>query len=402
MVFFDKVALAPPDPILGLSSAFLADPRTVKVNLGAGIYKDEALKTPIMRAVKQAEAQLLQGEKNKEYLPIEGDRLYIEQMGQMVFGADFWSQESSRICGFQTPGGTGALRVGAAFLKKELNSPVFIPSPTWPNHRGVFLASGFSVDHYPYYDFKNHTLEFEKVLSFLKTLAPKSVLILHASCHNPTGVDFTAEQWKLIADVCVLRQLLPFFDCAYQGFGKGIDEDVQAVRMFAAQGIEMMVAVSQSKNFSLYGERVGALYVLSSSAQINENVRSGVKIVIRTLYSNPPMHGAKVVGTILQDLVLKASWLEELEEMRNRIDSMRKEFVQALLPNVLERDLSYMEKGHGMFCFTGLNKHQVEKITKDFGIYMTMDGRINICGLTVKNIPYVVEALTAVIHEGGD
>jgi aspartate/tyrosine/aromatic aminotransferase len=389
MVFFDKVPLVPADPILGLSVAFREDPRPSKVNLGAGVYKNEQLVTPVMRAVKQAESRLLQGEESKEYLPIDGEPLYIEQVGRLVWGPD-WEEVAERTCGFQAPGGTGALRVGGTFLNKQIGANLFIPQPSWPNHKGVFTAAGFEVGVYPYYNFSTHTVEFEHLFSFLSKLAPGNIILFHASCHNPTGEDFSREQWEILSEVCLQRRLLPFFDCAYQGFGQGLDRDVESIRLFAKKGLEMIVAVSQSKNFSLYGERVGGLYVLSKDKEMAGRIRSLVKQVIRTLYSNPPMHGAKVVGEILRSPHLRAIWLEELGEMRMRITAMRGALVDALSKRVRGKDLSYMQRGNGMFCFTGLNKSQVERMLRDEGIYMTADGRINICGVNAQNIDYVV------------
>jgi len=401
MVFFEEVPLAPPDPILGLTIAFQEDPRSSKVNLGAGIYKDENLKTPVMKVVKHVEANLVETEQSKEYLPIDGDKAYVSQIGQLVFGSDFWKSESERICGFQAPGGTGALRVGGAFLKKETEGPLYIPNPSWPNHKGVFTAIGYNVGIYPYYNFDNHCLEFEKMLSFFETLPFRSIILFHASCHNPTGEDLSLSQWETISEVCIKKQFFPFFDCAYQGFGRGIDEDVAPIRLFAGKQIEMAVAVSQSKNFSLYGERVGGLYVLSLNKTVADNVRSSVKQVIRTHYSNPPMHGAKIVGQVLQDEALRKKWLEELEMMRQRINQTRKDLMESLEKRVKGKNLSYMKTGNGMFCFTGLNKSQVETMIRDFGIYMTTDGRINICGLNGGNIEYVAEAISTVMQRGG-
>ncbi len=394
MVFFEKISLAPPDSILGLTAAFVADPRKTKVNLGAGIYKDETLKTTVLNVVKQAEALILETEKSKEYLPIDGDRVFIEQIASLIFGP----VNSDKICGFQTPGGRGALRIGGSFLKKEVDGALFIPNPSWPNHKGVFTAAGFNVGEYPYYDFENHCIHFDKMLSFLNQLPVHSIVLLHAACHNPTGADLSMEQWQQIAGVCVKKNLLPFFDCAYQGFGRGIDEDVEPIRLFAKLGMEMLVAVSQSKNFSLYGERVGALYVVTGSKMIAENVKSRIKQIIRTLYSNPPMHGAKIVATILQDPKLRQDWEKELEEMRSRINALRETFTEALINRSQSTDFSYLKEGRGMFCFTGLNKAQVEKMIADFGVYMTGDGRINVCGLNRSNLDYVADAIAAVLR----
>ena len=401
MVFFEKVSLVPPDPIFGLTTAFQSDPRKTKVNLGAGVYKNEQLVTPILSSVKQAEAFLTETEMSKEYLPISGDQNFIDQIGQLVFGSDFWTASSDRVASFQTPGGTGALSIGGDFLKKEINAPLFLPNPTWPNHKNIFNALGFNVGVYPYYDFDQHVVQFEKTLSFFKTLPSQSILLFHASCHNPTGADLSIEQWRQLAELCENNQLLPFFDCAYQGFGEGIEQDVGPIRLFAARQIDMLVAVSQSKNFSLYGERVGALYAVAQKPDVAENVRSRIKQVIRTHYSNPPMHGAKIAAHILQTPHLRALWLQELEAMRTRINTVRRQFTEALSRKVPDKDLSYMQSGNGMFCFTGLNRLQVETIRQDGGIYMTADGRINICGLNSSNMDYVAQTMAAVMEKNG-
>jgi aspartate/tyrosine/aromatic aminotransferase len=398
MVFFEKVFLTPSDSILGLTAAFQKDPRSLKVNLGAGVYKNENLQTPVMEAVKQAEIQLLKIERNKDYLPIEGDPKYIDQIGRLVFGDDTWMSQSERIAGFQTPGGTGALSIGSAFLKKEFSPVVYIPNPSWPNHQGVFNAAGLKTELYPYYDFHHHCIEFEKMLTFFLSLPPGSFILFHASCHNPTGEDLSIDQWRILGDLCLHKQFLPFFDCAYQGFGLGIDHDVGPIRLFLDQQIEMVIAVSQSKNFSLYGERVGGLYIVSPNRTASENVKSSVKQVIRTHYSNPPIHGAAVVAMILEDISLRHLWLQELDRMRGRINQVRELLTQTLNGRIQGRDLNYMKQGKGMFCFTGLNPLQAEVMVRDYGIYITGDGRINICGLNSSNIDYVAEALVTVLE----
>ncbi len=401
MVFFDAVPLAPPDPILGLTVAFQEDPRSTKVNLGAGIYKNESLQPPVMKAVKQVETWLVETEQSKEYLPIDGDKTYINQIAQLVFGVDFWKRESERVCGFQAPGGTEALRIGAAFLKKEMGGSLYIPNPSWPNHKGVFAAAGYPIGLYPYYNFDGHCLEFEKMLAFFQSLPSRSIILFHVSCHNLTGKDLSRDHWEWLSKICVKKQFLPFFDCAYQGFGRGIDEDVAPIRLFAGKQIEMLVAVSQSKNFSLYGERVGGLYIVSQNKTVSDHVRSIVKQVIRTHYSNPPLHGAKIVGQILQDDALRQVWTDELEMMRKRISNARKHLMEALEKRVRGKNLNDMKLGNGMFCFTGLNKSQVETMIRDFGIYMTSDGRINICGLNGSNMEYVADAFATVMQRGG-
>jgi len=396
MPFFEHVPLAPPDPILGLTAAYFADPRENKVNLGVGYYKDEMLRTPIMQCVKQAERVLLESEPNKEYLPIDGHKTFIEKVAEMVFGQAFWKKELSRIAGFQTIGGTGALKIGGTFCKEEVDRPIFIPVPTWPNHRGVFTGCHLRIDSYPYYDLKTHKLAWDLFLDFLEKREEGSIIVLHASCHNPTGRDPSMEQWKTLAEVMRRKKLIPFFDCAYQGFGEGLEEDAQAVRLFAESGLEMFVAFSAAKNFSLYGERVGALFILAQTATTAEHITSRVKQMIRTNYSNPPRHGVAVVAHILSDASLHAQWKKELHHMRERINRMRKELAERLIQQSKTHDFQHLKSGLGMFCFTGLDEGQVERLRLEYGIHMPRDGRINVCGLNQNNIEYVVDSLLRV------
>ncbi len=351
------------------------------------------LRTPIMQCVKQAERALVESEPNKEYLPIEGHKALVEKVGEMIFGPLFWKKERSRIAGFQTIGGTGALKIGGTFCKEEVNHPVFIPLPTWPNHRGVFSGCDLSIESYPYYDAKTHKLAFEAFLAFLEQREEGSIIVLHASCHNPTGQDPTMQQWKMISEVMGRKKLIPFFDCAYQGLGEGLDEDAQAVRLFAQSGLEMFVAFSAAKNFSLYGERVGALFILAESSAAVEHITSRVKQMIRTNYSNPPRHGAAVVAHILCDASLHAQWKSELHHMRERINHMRKKLADRLIHQSKTREFQHLKSGRGMFCVMGLDGLQVERLVSEYGIHMPRDGRINVCGLNQNNIDYVVDAI---------
>lgn len=382
MSFFEKIPLAPPDPILGLTLAFQEDTRSTKVNLGAGIYKTADLRTPVLSCVKSAESVLLDTEKSKEYLPIEGDHLFIDRIGELIFGDALWEE---RIAGFQTVGGTGALKIGGTFLKEEADKPIWLSVPTWPNHRAVFLSCGLKVDHYPYYKV------FEKMIDCLESMQPGSIVVLHASCHNPTGWDLNLEQWKTVLALFKQKKLIPFFDCAYQGFGRGFEEDVEAIRLFAREGLEMLVAVSSAKNFSLYGERVGALFIVAESTKIAEHISSRVKQIIRTTYSSPPMHGAKIVAHILSTSSLRKSWEEELNDMRQRINSLRFSLCERL-----GEEFSHLKSGLGMFAFTGLDKSGVDRLKTEYGIYMPSDGRINVCGLNQDNLDYVVDAIKQV------
>jgi aspartate aminotransferase len=397
MGFFDRVPLAPPDPILGLTTAFQNELRNNKVNLGVGLYKTEDLKTPVLESVKQAETALLKEEKSKEYLPIDGDRLYLEQMGALVFGEQTWSEQKKRIASFQSIGGTGALKIGGTFIKEELPHPIWIPTPTWPNHRGVFSHCGLKVENYPYYDPKRHRLDLEAMVSCLEKLSAGTVVLLHACCHNPTGSDPSKEQWKTLCDIFREKRLIAFFDFAYQGLGCGVEEDREAISHFFNSGLEMLVAVSNAKNLSLYGERVGCLFIVSGSAKIAEHISSRVKQMVRTNYSNPPMHGAKVAAYIFNQPSLRKLWLEELDAMRMRILKMRKLFAKKLFDKATKVDFSHIGKGSGMFGFTGLNELEVDKIRVEYGIYMPSDGRINVCGLNLDNMDYVVDAIIGLV-----
>lgn len=398
MDFFQQVPLVPADPILGLTALFNSDSRPSKVNLGVGLYKADDLSCPIMACVKEAEKELLALETSKEYLPIDGDRQYVAKLGELVFGAQLWTEGHERICGVQTVGGTGALSLGATFIKQELLSSVFISHPTWPNHAGVFRAAGLQVDNYPYYDMGRHELQFDAMLEYLGALKEKSVVLLHASCHNPTGMDLSAQQWNVLAELFKQKGLLAFFDCAYQGFGKGLEEDVRAIRTFVQKGMQIMVAVSNSKNFSLYGERVGAFFVVTPSSEIREKIASRLKQMVRVNYSNPPLHGARIVAHVLSHPHLVKRWEHELTQMRQRIDGMRQQLVQKLASHHVRIELEHLKNSQGMFCYSGLSKQQAERMCQEFGIYMTLDGRINVCGLTRANLDAVASAMFQVMQ----
>jgi aspartate aminotransferase len=301
--------------------------------------------------------------------------------------------EGKRVCGFQAAGGTGALRIAGEFLKQEVSERIAISDPTWPNHPAIFTRCGMVVEHYPYYDGKKHKLDFERCYGFLKNLTPGSCVLLQPCCHNPTGLDFSLEQWKSLAALFRQNGLLPFFDFAYQGFGTGIEEDASVIRMFAQEGMELVVAYSMSKNFGLYSERAGALFIVTGDQKTAEAVTSKVKTVIRTNYSNPPRHAASIVAHILSTPALKKKWEGEIESMRNRITGLRRQFVEALVAKSQRRDFSFLLEGKGMFCFTGLNSEEVERIKREFGIYLTNDGRINIAGLSQENLNYVADVL---------
>ncbi|MEX0961240.1 MAG: amino acid aminotransferase [Simkaniaceae bacterium] len=395
MGYFDHLDLMPPDPILGLTAAFQSDPRSEKIDLSVGIYRNEKLQAEKMRAVIQAEKVLLNEEVDKNYLPIDGCKGEIQGIKRLVFGEDLFEEEGPRIVGVQGLGGTGSIRVGLEFLKKQLGTKVFVPEVTWANHLKLVKYSNLELFRYPYYE--ENRVCFKKALEAFHKMPEKSVVILHGCCHNPTGADFTAEQWKEISALFLKKRLFPFFDLAYQGFGDGLERDAFAIRHFTQEGHEMAVAQSCSKNFGLYGERVGTLFILTEKPQIATHVLSHVKPFIRANYSNPPIHGAAIVSKILSDPKLKQVWKEQLDEMRLRIQEMREALVKALESKSIQKDFSFMKKRKGMFSFTGLTEDQSYKMIKDHAIYLTSDGRINVCGLNDENIDRVADAIKKVL-----
>lgn len=394
--FFDKVVAAPPDPILGLTAAFEADPRKIKVNLSVGIYRTAELKSKTMDCVKKAEKIIFDEEENKEYLPIHGHMEYVERVGEIVFGKELFEKIRSRTFGSQSVGGTGALRIGGEFLSEEIGKVIFLSNPTWSNHRNIFPRSGMKIETYPYYNSKKRKFDCDKMIEFLEELQNGSIILLHACCHNPTGSDPSHEEWEKISSVLLKKRHLPFFDFAYQGFGDGYEKDAFAVRLFAEMGHEMLIATSYSKTFGLYAERIGALFVIAKTDALREKLGSRIKAIIRANYSNPPLHGAKVISHVLGSSVLRQEWLSELSHMRDRIIEMRRALTSALISKSSGIDFSYLNERKGLFSFCDLNKEQVDRLIHEFGIYMTSDGRINVVGLNANNLDYVSEAIIRV------
>lgn len=396
MSFFNDVERALPDPVFGMAAAFNADPRPEKINLIMGVYKTPELRTPILASVKRAEGVILAEEKQKDYLPIEGNKEYLAHAGVLLFGGESWGQHAKRIAAVQGIGGTGALRLGADFLKQEVGEYLYYSHPTWVNHTQMMRQVGMKITHYPYYDVDNQLLQFDQMIHFLSELPAKSIVLLQVACHNPTGADPTLAQWKELSDLFLKKKLFPFFDFAYQGFAKGIEEDAAAVRLFLEAGHEMVVANSFSKNFGLYGERVGALFVVTASEKEAENVLSQLKILVRTDYSNPSIHGAKIVSHILGNPSFKAEWEAEVTAMRERIKEMKQALVTALQARSKKRDFNFFNERYGLFSFCGLKKSQVERLIAEYAIYMTGEGRINIAGLNQDNLEYVADAIIQV------
>jgi len=395
---FARVEPAPRDPILGLIEAFNHDTRPQKVNLGVGVYFTEEGRIPVLRAVADAERRRAAEPAARGYLPIEGIAAYDSATQKLILGADSPLIGQGRVITAQALGGTGALRIGADLLRRVLpESRVAISEPSWENHRAIFEAAGFTVVTYPYYNADTQGLDFSGMLNGLRALPARTIVTLHACCHNPTGVDLTLDQWRQVVDVVKLGDLVPFLDIAYQGFGGGIEPDGAAVRLFADAGLTFLVASSFSKSFSLYGERVGALTIVDQSQDESARVLSQLKRVIRANYSTPPTHGGMVVVTVLNTPELRAAWEAELGEMRARIKSMRRHLAQGLAARTKKRDFSFIERQNGMFSYTGLTADQVQRLRDEFGIYAVSTGRICVAALNSKNIDYVADSIAKVL-----
>jgi len=394
---FANVEMAPRDPILGLNEAYNADPRTEKVNLGVGVYYDDNGKIPLLAAVRAAEKARFEAAAPRGYQPIEGPAAYNSAVQNLLFGNDSELVAAGKVVTVQALGGTGALKVGADFLKQlDPQATVYISDPSWENHRALFQNAGFKVENYPYYDAATRGVNFAAMKAALATLPAGAIVVLHACCHNPTGADLTESQWGDVVEACRERRLVPFLDIAYQGFADGIEPDAAAVRMFEASGLQFFVSSSFSKSFSLYGERVGALSIITESKDEAARVLSQVKRVIRTNYSNPPIHGGAVVAAVLNSAELRKLWEDELAGMRERIRAMRVSLVDKLKAAGVAQDFSFVIAQRGMFSYTGLSAAQVEQLKSDFGIYAVSTGRICLAALNSGNIDYVAKAIAAV------
>ncbi|ARV25967.1 aspartate/tyrosine/aromatic aminotransferase [Vibrio anguillarum] len=395
---FEKVVAAPADPILGLTEEFKKDPRTEKINLGVGIYKNEAGETPVLATVKKAEAALLESEKTKSYLTIEGTAEYGLAVQKLLFGdeSEIVTQKLAKTA--QAPGGTGALRVAGEFIKRQIGDvKVWISNPTWANHHGVFNAAGLETTQYSYYNAETKDKDFAAMLTDLEQAQAGDIVLLHGCCHNPTGIDPTDKEWETLAKLVADKGLLPLFDFAYQGFAKGVEEDAQGLRTFAKYNKEILVASSFSKNFGLYNERVGAFTIVAGSTDVAETAFSQIKAIIRSIYSNPPAHGAAVVTYILNNAELRAEWENEVTEMRERIQEMRELFVTTLKAEGVKADFSFIERQNGMFSFSGLNKEQVARLKDELAIYIVGSGRISVAGMTKSNMGPLCKGIAAVL-----
>jgi len=396
---FEVLSMAPPDAILGLNDAFRKDPNPQKINLSVGVYKDAEGNTPILASVKEAERRLLATEVNKSYLPIEGSPQYGKFVRELLLGADHEIVTSQRACTAHTPGGTGALRVAADFLQRKLSvKRVWFSKPTWDNHLSVFQAAGLQVDTYAYIDAAGRGLDFAGMLAALNKIPAGDAVLLHAGCHNPTGIDPTVDQWRQIAGAIHERKLLPIVDFAYQGFGAGLVEDAEGLRLLAQPGKELLVCSSFSKNFGLYNERVGALTVVAADQAAADIALSHVKVCIRVNYSNPPCHGAAIATTVLADASLRKDWEAEVAGMRQRISLMRKLFVDTMKAKAPQHDFSFIQNQRGMFSFSGLTPLQVDELRSKHSLYIVVNGgRINVAGMTEGNMDRLCSSIAAVL-----
>lgn len=395
---FESIQAAPPDAILGLNEAFQKDTRDGKINLTTGVFKDETGATPVLHCVKEAERRLVEGETSKGYLPIDGDPEYCHLVAELNFGAGHEVLESGRAVTAQAPGGTGALRVAGDFLRATGSaSTIWCSSPTWPNHPKVFQASGLEVKNYAYFDADAHGVNLEGMLADIRQMAAGDVICLHACCHNPTGADPAADDWKQIADAVYGQGVMPLLDFAYLGFGQGVAEDTVALREFARPGEELIVASSCSKNFGLYRERTGSLTIVTKDAGAATAVASQVKTAVRVNYSNPPSHGGAVVRTVLGDAELRTQWDGELAAMRDRINGTRTLFTQKMSERLPDADFSFIEKQNGMFSFSGLTAEQVDRLKVEHAVYAVRSGRINVAGITPGNVDALCDAIVAVV-----
>lgn len=394
----DKIEMAPKDPILGVTEAYVADTNPKKVNLGVGIYTDDDGKVPVLQCVRKAEQKLVETALPRGYLPIDGIAAYDKATQQALFGADSEPVKSGRVVTVQTLGGTGGLKVGGDFLRRfNPGADLYISDPSWENHRALFEYAGFNVKTYPYYDAATNGVKFDDMLAALNAMAKGSVVVLHACCHNPTGIDLTPAQWQKVLDAVKQRELVPFLDLAYQGFADGLDADAAVVRKFATELPAVFVSSSYSKSMSLYGERVGALSIVTRDKEEAARTLSQLKRVIRTNYSNPPTHGGQAVAMVLTNPELRALWEKELGDMRDRIKVMRKALVEKVREQRSDFDFGFIVDQRGMFSYSGLTKAQVTKLREKYSIYALDSGRICVAALNTKNIDYVAKAIGDVL-----
>ncbi len=394
---FTKLTQLPADPILGLSVKFKADSNPNKIDLGAGIYKDELGHTPVLACVKAAEKFRLENESSKAYLSSAGSVLFNEKMTSLILG-DHKVIGENRVRTISTPGGTGALRTAGEFIKTcTPGATIWVSNPTWANHQGVFTAAGLNVKTYPYYDYENNGLDFDGMLAALKQVSKDDAVLLHACCHNPSGMDLNKEQWQQVADVAKQVGFIPVVDMAYQGFGQDLDTDAYGLRLMADTVEQMVICSSCSKNFGLYRERIGACSIIGKSAVAADIINSVLLSVVRVNYSMPPAHGAAIVETILDSAELTTQWHGELKEMRDRINGMRQLLVDQIAANGVTRDFSFITKQNGMFSFLGIDKEQVQRLQDEFSIYIVGSSRISLAGISPDNVGYLTKSIAKVL-----
>ncbi|WP_437958930.1 amino acid aminotransferase [Sorangium sp. So ce119] len=395
---FSDIPLAPADPILGLTDAFQKDQNPRKVNLGVGVYQNAQGKVPVLKVIREAEKRWYEKEDSKSYLPIDGAPAYTRAVQELLLGEGSAPVRDGRVVTAQALGGTGALKLGADFLRRFLpDSALWISAPSWENHRALFEAAGFKVSEYPYYDPTTHGLDFAGMRRALLEAPARTVILLHACCHNPTGVDLDAQQWDEVVRIVRERDLVPFIDFAYQGFGDGIEQDAAAVRAFARADLPCVIASSFSKSFSLYRERVGAVSLVTASSDEAKRVASQLKRVIRTNYSNPASHGAQLVALVLGDPELRRQWEGELGEMRDRIRAMRGRFVELLAKKGAGRDFSFITRQKGMFSYSGIELERVRRLRSEFGLYIVDSGRICVAAMNEGNLEYITDSIASVL-----
>ena len=395
---FGSLTAQPADPILGLLAKYKEDNNSLKIDLGVGVYKNEAGHTAILDCVKKAEKFRLDTEDTKVYIGPKGSPLFNEKMTDLIFTADHPVLTQDRVRTVSTPGGTGALRVAAEFINScKSNTTIWVSNPTWANHTGLFQAAGLTVKVYPYYDYENKTLDFDGMLNALKEVASDDIVLLHACCHNPSGMDLNNEQWQQVSDIAKTVGFMPLIDMAYQGFGQGLNEDAYGLRLMAASVKEMIVCSSCSKNFGLYRERIGACSIIAETSLRADIAFSVLLADIRCIYSMPPAHGAAIVETILNSDELTAQWYVELQEMRDRINGNRQLIVNKLLENGITRDFSFITRQSGMFSFLGITPEQVQRLQDEFSIYMVGSSRISIAGIAKTNVDYLAQSIAKVL-----
>ncbi len=388
------------DPILGLSEAFREDPSPGKINLTVGVYQNEQGISPVLPSVRQAGERLLQAAPSKTYLPINGQAAFVRHARNLLFGAENEMLATNRVATTQTPGGTGALRLAGEFVRRILGKrTVWVSNPTWANHKGIFASADLDLQSYPYFTPETHSLNMDGLVTVLEDIPENDVVLFHACCHNPTGIDPREEDWETIAKICKERRLLPLVDFAYQGLATGWIDDAVAIRAFSKYGMEFLVCSSFSKNFGLYQDRVGALHVVAKNAGEAERVLSQLKVLIRTNYSNPPAHGSAIVSTILSDPELRLQWEEELKGMRIRLKSIRQTFVDELENAGVPGDFSFLREQKGMFSFSGLSRETLLKLRREHSIYIVESGRINVAGINGKNVGTLCSAIADCVRE---